>query len=396
MSDRLRIIVTGLIAQYPLGGVTWDYIQYVAGLARLGHDVYYIEDTGQWPYNPDESGIGKDCTYNVEYLARVMSRFGLEERWAYRFPWESKWFGLSDERREEVVTSSDLLINVSGTLERPQDYRSARRMAYIDSDPVFTQVKLARGQRDLRAMIDVHDVHFSFGERIGAFEPETGHAWQPTRQPILLDQWTNNVHPRDAFTTVMNWTSYNEVTHDGTTYTQKDVEFRRFIDLPAAVTPTQLEVAMAAGRTRHAPHDLLKHHGWKIVDPAQVCATLDDYRAYLQGSRAEWSVAKGGYVSGQAAWFSCRSACYLAAGRPVVVQDTGFGAVLPVGLGIVPFATRDEAIAGIRAVDEHYAAHADAAREIAEQYFDSTRVLGALVEQAMAPITSRELQETAP
>ena len=164
MTSRLRIIVTGLIAQYPLGGVTWDYFQYVLGLAQLGHEVYYLEDTGQWPYNPVEGGIGKDCDFNVEYLAGIMSRYGLAEQWAYRFPWQSQWFGLSDAKRHEVIQSADLLINISGTLERPEEYRQVRRLAYIDSDPVFTQVKLARGQLDFRKWIDLHDVQFSFGE----------------------------------------------------------------------------------------------------------------------------------------------------------------------------------------------------------------------------------------
>ena len=194
MTSRLRIIVTGLIAQYPLGGVTWDYFQYVLGLAQLGHDVYYIEDTGQWPYNPVEGGLGKGCDFNVEYLAGIMSRYGLADQWAYRFPWQSQWFGLSDTKRQEVIQSADLLINISGTLERPEEYRQVRRLAYIDSDPVFTQVKLARGQLDFRKWIDLHDVQFSFGECLSSAVPATGYQWRPTRQPIVLSEW----HPADT------------------------------------------------------------------------------------------------------------------------------------------------------------------------------------------------------
>ena len=162
--DRLRIIVTGLIGQYPLGGVTWDYVQYALGLHRLGHDVYYFEDTGQWPYNPVEGGIAKDCTFNIEYLGSVMDRFGLGDRWAYRFPWQSQWFGLTDRKRQEVLDSADILINVSGTLAQPEHYRRIPLLVYIDSDPVFTQVKLAKEQNDFRRMVETHDVHFSFGE----------------------------------------------------------------------------------------------------------------------------------------------------------------------------------------------------------------------------------------
>lgn len=382
MTSSLRIIVTGLIAQYPLGGVTWDYVQYVLGLARLGHDVYYLEDSGQWPYNPTEGGVGKDCAYNVNYLAQVMSRFGLANKWAYCFPWQSQWFGLPDEERKAVIESADLLINISGTLQRPEDYRQVRRLVYIDSDPVFTQVKLARGQADFRKLIDVHDIHFSLGERLSDAVPATGHNWRPTRQPIVLSEWRPSVPQRDVFTTVMNWTSYNPVTYGGQTYGQKDVEFKRFIELPGMVAPTVLEIAVNEGKTRRTPHSLLNYKGWRVVDPAKVCPDLDSYRGYIESSKAEWSVAKNGYVLGQSGWFSCRSACYLAAGRPTVVQDTGFTTVLPVGEGILPFTTVEQAVAAIHEVEENYAWHASAARAIAQEYFDSDKVLTQLINEA--------------
>lgn len=383
MPSSLRIIVTGLIAQYPLGGVTWDYFQYVLGLARLGHEVYYIEDTGQWPYNPHEGGVSKGCEFNVAYLAGIMARYGLAERWAYRFPWQSQWFGLSESRRQEVVRTADLLINISGTLERPEAYRQARRMAYIDSDPVFTQVKLARGQADFRKWIDLHDVQFSFGESLSPAVPDTGHRWQPTRQPIVLSEWHPATPRREVFTTVMNWTSYKPVVYGNQHYGQKDLEFMRFCDLPRLVAPIALEIAVNAGKTRRPPRALLAHRGWRVVEPAAVCPDFDSYRRYVEASKAEWSVAKHGYVVGQPGWFSCRSACYLAAGRPVVVQDTGFGSLLPVGEGVLAFRTLDEAAAAIKEVDAHYDRHAKAAREIAAAYFDADQVLTRLVEAAL-------------
>jgi hypothetical protein len=383
MRSTLRIIVTGLIAQYPLGGVTWDYVQYVLGLARLGHDVYYLEDTGQWPYNPHEGGVSEGCTFNVAYLASIMNRFGLAEKWAYRFPWQSQWFGLSDVQRAEVLRSADLLINVSGVLERPEAYRDVRRLVYIDSDPVFTQVKLARGQLDFRQLVDTHDVQFSFGEHLTAAVPDTGHHWRPTRQPVVLSEWHPTPDYRDVFTTVMNWTSYNPVEYQGQTYGQKDVEFRRFLDLPSRVIPTVLEIAVNAGKTRRTPHALLRHKGWQVVDPAVVCPDLDSYRHYIESSKAEWSVTKNGYVVGQAGWFSCRSACYLAAGKPVVVQESGFGAVLPVGEGLLSFTNMEEAVAAIQEVEAHYARHAKAARALAEAYFDASTVLTRLLEEAL-------------
>ena len=407
----MRIIVTGLIAQHPtLGGVTWDYLQYALGLARLDHDVYYLEDSGEWPYNLDGGPSGNDwvahdCTFNVNYLSMVMSRFGLAKKWAYRFPTKSQWFGLSDTERKSLLESADLLINVSGTLEFPQNYRQVPRLAYIDSDPGFTQVRLAQGQSDFSQRVAAHDVHFSFGECFSEEVPATGHKWHPTRTPIVLSQWRPTLPRREVFTTVMSWTSYKPLTFCGQTYGQKDQEFKRFLQLPSKINGAVLEVAL--GKTDHrdwqsdegslppaifelllhnrhlTPRDLLVGTGWRVVEAAETCHNLDSYRTYIESSKAEWSVAKNGYVRAPSGWFSCRSACYLAAGRPVVVQDTGFASVLPTGEGILPFTMMEEAAAAIHEVEANYERHAKAARAIAEEYFDSDKVLTRLIEKAM-------------
>jgi glycosyltransferase involved in cell wall biosynthesis len=407
----LRIVVTGLVAQHPqLGGMTWHYLQYVAGLARLGHDVYYVEDSGEVPYNQDGGASGhdwvaKDWARNVAYLARTLARYGLEERWAYRYAPTSQWLGLPDARRADVLRSADLLINVSGTLEHPDRYRQVRRLVYVDTDPVVTQLKIAAGGRTFRARVDAHDVHFSFGERLGEGVPTTGHRWRPTRQPVLLSEWRTTEAPRETFTTVMSWTSYAPLRHGGRDYGQKDVEFRRFLDLPGRVAPLGLEVAL--GSTQHlewealaaelpprllalarergdwTPRDLVRHAGWRVVDASEACGDLDRYRAYVRSSKGEWSVAKNAYVQGQPGWFSERSACYLAAGRPVVVQDTGLAGVLPVGEGVLAFRSLEEAAEALREVEGDYARHAKAARGVAEACFDSDRVLTRLVEEAM-------------
>jgi hypothetical protein len=413
MSSPLRIIVTGLIAQHPtLGGVTWDYLQYVIGLAQLGHEVYYFEDSGEWPYHLDGGPTGSewiayDCSQNVNYLAKVMERYGLGDRWAYRFPIKPRWYGMSHLKRREVLASADLLINVSGTLKRPTDYRQVRRLAYIDSDPVFTQIKLnlPRGQGKFQKRVAAHDVFFSFGEHFSEQVPETKYQWRPTRTPIVLSEWRPAKAYREVFTTVMSWTSYKPLVYGGQSYAQKDVEFKRFLQLASMATPTILEVAM--GKTQHVrwqsgeenlpaaaaalhrdhpqwtPWELLQHMGWKLVDSIQICGDLDRYREYVESSKAEWSVAKNGYVRGQSGWFSCRSACYLAAGRPAVVQDTGFTSVIPAGEGLLTFTTPDEAADAIRRVTDSYTRHAKAARALAEEYFDSRKVLTRLVEQAM-------------
>jgi hypothetical protein len=188
---------------------------------------------------------------------------------------------------------------------------------------------------------------------------------------------------RDVFTTVMNWTSHNSVEYEGISYGQKDEEFRDYLDLPGCVAPTVLELALGSGKNEHPPTGSLARKGWQLVRPAEVCPDLDAFREYTETSKAEWGVAKNGYVRGQSGWFSERSARYLAAGRPVVVQDTGFSKVLPVGEGILPFTTLDEAVSGVKAVERDYDGHSRAARAIAEEWFDSDVVLTKLVEEAM-------------
>ena len=405
-SSSLRIIVTGLIGQHPLlGGVTWDYLRYPLGLALMGHDVYYIEDSGEWPYNLDggPSGrdwVARDCAPNVRHLASVMSRFGLEDRWAYRFALDGTWFGLPDSARQEIIESADLLLNVSGTLERPEEYGKIPRLAYIDSDPVFTQIKWLRNRHGFRQRIELHNVHFSFGERIAQSGLITGHRWRPTRQPVVLSEWNARASHGERYTTVMSWTSYKPVVHAGRTFAQKDAELMKFLDLPTRVAPAALEIALGGADhldwqttgvkpdgwdTCKRPRDLLTQHGWGVVDGIETCSGLDRYREYIQSSKAEWTVAKHGYVAGQPGWFSCRSACYLAAGRPTIVEETGLQGLFPVGEGLLSFETVEEAAAAIVDVEGHYARHAKAAREIAAAYFDAGQVLGRLVEEALAP-----------
>ena len=405
MNSSLRIIVSGLIAQHPrMGGISWHYLQYLLGLKRLGHDVYYLEDSGEYPYNLDGGLSGNDwiasnCTYNTSYLAKIMTRYGLENKWAYRFPLKSEWFGLSDNQRERVINSADLLINVTGTLEHPDNYRQIPQLVYIDTDPIVTQIKMEVESEHFLPRVKVHDTHFSFGETLSEGKFENGFNWQPTRQPIVLSEWQPSTARHERLTTVMSWTSYAPLTYAGQTYGQKDVEFKRFLELPDRVAPVELEIALS--RTQHlewreetpkigelvrdkvnwTAQDLLRNAGWRVVDSIEACGDFDSYRDYIQSSKAEWSVAKNAYVVGQPGWFSERSACYLAAGRPVVVQDTGFTRTIPVGEGILSFETLEQAVAGIQDVEINYQRHTQAARSIAESYFDSDKVLSHLIER---------------
>jgi len=407
----MRIIVTGLIAQhYTLAGVSWDYIQYCIGLKQLGHDVYYFEDSGEWPYNFDggkngDDWVEKDCLKNIIYLKSLFDRYELSDRWAYFFPLTSEWYGMSDLKRNEVLQTADILINVSGTLEKPENYGSIKRLVYIDSDPGFTQVKLKLSQGDFFKRIAAHHCHFSFGESLPSNLKDDQYDWKPTRTPIILSEWAGKKPYSNGYTTIMNWTSYKPLLFEGKSFHQKDIEFIKFIELKRKLKNICFEVALSKLQHKNwqsslpdhfgeegenneisfsSPADLLSYYGWKVVDPAEKCNDIDAYRDYILHSKAEWSVAKGGYVVSKPGWFSCRSACYLAAGRPVIVQDTGFEKVLPVGEGILSFNTIEEATERILEVEANYSLHSKRAREIAAEYFDSDKVLQQLIERAVS------------
>jgi hypothetical protein len=392
-----RAIVSGLIAQHcRLGGVAWDYLNVVLGLHALGYEVFYIEDSGEWPYSLDgsdwEGSIAPECTENVSKLSSTLDAFGLGDRWSYRFPLTGEWFGLSDTKRNQVIKTAEVLLNVSGTLDRPQDYRAVQKLVYIDTDPAFTQIALLTDEL-LRRRIELHDIHFTVGENVCLGNIGPPYKWKPTKHPIFLPSWRHSSDYRNAFTTVMNWTSYKPLVYRDKLFGQKDVELMRFMDLPRRVSPTPIEISMPAvthvgwespsqnttandfRNTFNSPHDLLRHHGWHITDSTALCGDFCSYREYLISSKAEWSVAKNGYVTGNVGWFSGRSACYLAAGRPVVVQDTGLREHIPSGLGVLLFSTMHQATEGIRSIAESYQKHAQAAFEIAEAYFDSRKVL---------------------
>jgi len=382
----VRIIVTGLLGQYAFGGVTWDYIQYLLGFRALGHDVWYLEDSGMWPYDPVKETIGADCTYNVTYLQGMMTAFGFGDRWIYRNGADGTFHGAGEAAARELIKHGDLLVNVSsaGWL---RDYEfGVKHQMFIDGDPMFCQVGLLDPKNaDYSARVRAHDSHFTFGLNIGGagcLAPETGIQWKKTVQPIALECWPFQAEaPQDRFTTVMNWSSYLPVEWEGKLYGQKDLEFERFKLLPQR-TPQHLEMAMGQGIGSKRPTEELRALGWTIHEAGVVLPDHPTYREFLRTSKAEWSVAKHGYVAGRTGWFSCRTACYLALGRPAVVQETGWSDYLPSGDGLLTFTTIEEAVAAIADINDHYAAHQAAARALAEQYFEAKKVCADLLAQA--------------
>lgn len=380
----------GLLGLIPAGGVTWDYLQYPLGLHELGHDVFYIEDTALWPiYQPNVPG--DDCTSNIRHLSAVMASFGLSDRWAYRDDPTATWYGMSQRAVAEVCHTADVLINVSCSMFLREEYRRIPCRVLIDSDPMFTQIQcqtahgVTTGSGALKQGLMSHTHHFTFGENIGASDcriPDCGVTWRPTRQPICLNHWPVAPPPTDpsaAMTTLMNWRAGNSLEYSGESWGQKDVEFTRFIDLPRRTPWARL--ALAAGRTTGHPVPAadLQAAGWVTLEPEACAADWRQYRRFIQASRGEFSVAKQTYVKAATGWFSGRSACYLASGRPVVVQETGWSRYLPSTEGALPFGDVASAVDALGRVYAEPERHARAARQIADECFDSRRVLGDLL-----------------
>jgi hypothetical protein len=386
----MQIIVTGLVGQYAFGGVAWDYLQYVEGFRQLGHDVLYLEDTEMWPYDPINNTVSADCSYNVAYLRGVMDKLCPGGLWAYRNAPDGSYHGLTETETNAFCANADVFLNVSGCSWLRSEYARVPKKIFLDSDPMFTQVALALGKQGIVERVRAHDFHFTFAENIGNKDcriPAVGLNWLPTRQPIVLDWWPvaalDKRGPRDVFTTVMNWVSYKECEYDGETWGQKDVEFLKFIDLPQN-TNQKFEIAMGMGPGMKRPTELLTQKGWRIIEPSEHLPDPWTYRGYLGHSKGEWSIAKEGYVKSRSGWFSCRSACYLAMGRPCVLEDTGWSGIYPTGTGLFAFSTLDEAVASIERFNADYAAHSAAARLLAEQWFDARKVLARMLEQVGA------------
>ena len=375
-----------MIATYPVGGAAWDYGQYVLGLERLGFDVVYLEDTGLEAYDPVVGDYGSDIQYGVEFLRSSLAMISpaIGNRWHVR-GLTGATYGLDAEHIAEIAKEADLFLNVSGSCLLRDNYLASRRKVLIDTDPGLNHfVNFPQwdanpgwqGSHGFRA----HDAFFTYAERIGqpgCSLPDLGLEWMPTRPPVVLDRWQAEP-PGDSWTTVMTWNNFpRPITHEGRTYGAKELEFDAFETLPGRID-ARLEIAVG-GAT--APRERWRRAGWSVIEAESVSKTAAAYRSYVQQSRGEFSVAKNIYVATHSGWFSCRSVCYLAAGRPVVLQDTGFSASLPVGEGLLAFSTLEEAEAAIAAVEADYARHAEAAREIAKTAFASERVLGDMLTQ---------------
>ncbi len=377
----MRVVVLGMMGRTPFAGVAWQVLHYLEGFRRAGCDVFYVEDTGSWPYDPEQNTITDNPAYTVRYVAALMEWVGLPNGWSYAGP-DGTTYGLPGPEVARLLASADALVNLTGATVLRDEHMVVPVRLYVETDPVLPQIEVALGREFTIDLLAAHTHHVTFGENVGRADcpvPVGPFAYRPTRQPVVVDWWTPDSRSRGRrFTTVATWRqSGRDVVWRGDTYTwSKHHEFNKVIDLPKR-TSEPLELALACDDAETLA--TLRRNGWTVVDALQVSRDLDRYRSYILGSRGEFTVAKDQNVRLRSGWFSDRSACYLAAGKPVVTQDTGFGDVIPTGEGLFAFSTVDEAGAALDAIAADYARHAAAARALAEEYFDAQRVVGRLL-----------------
>ena len=370
----MRVLFAGIVGRYPLGGVTWCSLMYLLGLRQLGHEVFYVEDTGECIYDPEQNTRAVDPSYALRYIDAALRPHGLGESWSF-VNYDGRYHGAPRERVVDYARSADLFINLSGgTWFWRDEYARIPRRAFVDSDPAFTQLSIAKNEAWYVNFFRGFTHLFTFGSNIGTAVcpvPVGEFVWHKTWQPVVMPLWRTTTPPaRDRYTSVMSWTieSFTDVGGN------KDVEFLKFLDLPARTGP-RFELAV------NGPEHLLRQHGWATVPAMQASRTPDAYRDFIRSSRGEFGVAKHTYVSTRSGWFSDRTECYLAAGRPAIVQNTGWTEHLPSGEGLIAFANLDEAADAIALVDADYPRHAARASEIAEEHFDAGRVLSSLVDR---------------
>ena len=377
----IRVVFSGMIAADPYhGGATWAVLQYVLGLKKLGHEVMFVEPMKVSSQRPPRVPLA--ASENVAYFREVTRQFGIERNSALLIEGGKETVGLAYDDILRFAQRADLLINVSGMLTDRALLDAIPRRVYLDLDPAFNQVWHHAYGIDMRFAAHTHFV--TIGQRVGLDDcpvPTCGLHWLKTQQPVVLDEWPC-MAPRESadLTTIANWRGYGSVEFDGQHYGQKAHSLRQFIALPR-FTKEKFAPALAIHPGEHSDLAALAENGWTIQDPGRVASSPSGYRRFIQQSKAEFGIAKSGYVASRCGWFSDRSCCYLASGRPVIAQQTGFDEFLPTGSGLFAFETMDHILSAIGELRSDYRRHARAAREIAEEHLDSGRVLPRLLEQ---------------
>lgn len=383
--NRGKIILFGILFWYPLAGVTYQFLHYLIGLRRLGYDPYYVEDSGRWVYDPALNDLSPDASANIAAVAPLLEAYGFGGRWAFRgnYP-DGKCYGMTEEQILSLYREADAFLNITGAQELREEHLRIPRRIYVETDPVASQIRVAKGDEGQISALASHDTHFSFGENFGAPDckvPVVRFNWLPTRQPVVLDLWVNALDTQDAaYTTISTWRNEGkDITYDGETYYwSKHREFLKIVELPARSTA---RFELAAGVDVEV-EPLLRANRWSLVHSVAISKDPERYRRYIQSSRGEFTVAKDQNIRLRSGWFSDRSACYLAAGRPVITQETGFSNTLPTGEGLFGFTTLEGVLVAVEAIERDYGRASRAATAIAAECFAAEKVLSSLMRRA--------------
>jgi hypothetical protein len=374
-----RVLFSGSIAGHAVGygGNTWAFLQWVLGFRRLGFEVYYVEEhRAQERMDENLEPVPLMETANAGYFRQVTERFDLGDRAALLEAGSSAHVGLSREDIDRIAPDIDLFLNQFGAYTAVLG--RVRRSVYLDLDPGHTQIWQEQYGVDMR--LRGHDLYLTIGLNLGEPGcplPTCGIRWEKTLWPIVLSEWATEEPPGSAFTTVANWRDYSWIEWEGVWYAQKAEAFKAVINLPRRVSmPIEVCLSIADADPELA---LLGDNGWRLVSPRERAGDADSYRRYIQRSRGEFSPVRPICSLGKSGWFSDRSGCYLAAGRPVVMEDTGLGRHLPVGLGLLTYTDVETAAQCLEAVQRDYARHAAAALSFAREHLDSDRVLGRIM-----------------
>ena len=383
---RAKVVVWGFFAARPFGGMTWQGLHYLSGLGRLGCDVWYVEDSDNEVFAVDNWWPTVEYGANAEFVNYYMNLLGLGDHWVFRPRSESDvcYGALSLDGLRQLSRDADIVLNVCGSHMMRPEHEVIRQLVYLETDPVLNQLRVADGDESMVDHLNRFTHHFTYGENFGSPDctvPLGGYRWLPTRPPVCVDWW-HGAAGRNAgqkITTVANWrnTGKDFIWRGETFYWRKDLQYRSVIDMPA-VLPWQLELALVGANEDDLDH--LHTHGWKTLSATTLSDPMS-YREYIRSSAAEFSVAKEQYVKPRSGWFSDRSVCYLAAGLPVVLQDTGFSTVIPTGAGLFAFSTKEDARNALEEIISDYERHSKAAAEIAREYFDAQKVIGDMLER---------------
>jgi hypothetical protein len=368
-----------MMGRCPYGGQTWLYLNWLLAFRRLGHEVWYVEDDTVWPYDPVQGTVTDDCSYAVAHVKVAMEHIGLPDRWAFRLAdrADACW-GMSALSLDELYANCDVLLNIVGATDLRDEQLKAPFRVYIETDPVTAELRLANGDEHTRVAFGNHHRIVTYGENYGADDcgvPLNGIAFGKTRQPVDLNFWRATYTPNAPFfTTIGNYRQEgSDVEYRGQVFRwSKHHEWNKFIDLPRR-TRQAFELALNVDD----PNDKeqLERYGWRIVPAFDMSLeAFGAYPDYFRGSRGEFTVAKDQNVRLRSGWFSERDACYLACGKPVVAQDTGFSKAMPTGKGLFGVTSVEEAAAGIEKINRDYAMHCNIARALAQEYFDGIKV----------------------